>query len=110
MVSSMDDDFLRFDRRIREVMVLAEKELGIKFPNLQKLVRSQSGVYAAKTLLNQRDRFSEGFMQLATSDNLKYSVEAVVLEFRDTKLFTVDEIATAEWRLAKGSQAVDAPP
>lgn len=99
------ETFLRFDLRLREVLAHAEKDMGLRFPQLQSLIRSEGGFLAAKRLLSRRDHFSEGFKQLLETGNLKYSVEAVILEFRDTALFTPNEIATAEWRLLNADQS-----
>ena len=72
--------FIRFEDRLKEMMALAEKETGFTFPTLHKLVRSETGVLAAKRLLVPRERFSEGFKRLFKAGHVQYTVEAVVLE------------------------------
>lgn len=91
--------FIRFETRLKEIMALAEREAGFSFPILQSLVRSESGVMSAKQLLHPRDRFSEGFRRLIKAGLPQYTLEAVVIEFDQTGLFTVEEIETAQWRL-----------
>jgi hypothetical protein len=97
--------FIRFETRLKEVMGLAEQEAGFAFPNLQTLVRSESGVMAAKRLLYPKERFSEGFKRLISKGLSQYTLEAVVLEFADDNLFTQEEIETAEWRLMNAASA-----
>ena len=97
-------NFIRFETRLKEVMALAEKETGLSFPILQSLVRSESGVVTAKQLLHPPDRFSEGFKRLIKAGFPQYTLEAVVLEFEDTGLFTAEEIQTARWRINKSKE------
>ena len=97
--------FIRFETRLREIMSLAEREAGFSFPILQSLVRSESGVMSAKRLLHPKERFSEGFKRLIAKDLPQYTLEAVVLEFKDDNLFTPEEIEVAEWRLKNAGLA-----
>lgn len=97
--------FIAFDRRLKEVMALAEADAGFPFPTLQSLVRSESGVMAAKRLLHPKERFSEGFKRLISKGLPQYTLESVVLEFADDNLFTSEEIEIAEWRLMNANRS-----
>lgn len=98
--------FIRFETRLKKIMALAEREAGFSFPILQSLVRSESGVMSAKRLLQPKERFSEGFKRLIAKGLPQYTLEAVVLEFKEDNLFTPEEIEIAEWRLMNSHKAI----
>ena len=55
---------------------------------------------AARMMLMFRDEFYDGFDRLMLIGGPSFTLEGIVLEFKDSGLFTETEIATAYWRLA----------
>lgn len=90
---------IEFEERLKDVVRLSKNELGFEFPLLQKRIRSDGAVLAAKHLLGIRGKFSEGFKALIQANKSEYTIESVVLEFKDEGIFSRSEIETASWRL-----------
>ena len=97
--------FIKFEERLKEAMASSKRELNFDFPVLKDLIRTEGGVMAAKRLLFPKDKFSEGFKRLLDAERPSYTLEAVVLEFKDSGLFTDTEIEIAQWRLANYEKA-----
>ena len=97
--------FIKFEERLKEAMASSKRELNFEFPVLKNLINTEGGVMAAKRLLLPKDKFSEGFKRLLDAERPSYTLEAVVLEFKDSGLFTDTEIEIAQWRLANYEKA-----
>ena len=99
--------FIDFDDQLKELIEKAEKATNDNFSKIKAMIGSSGGVYTAKQLLAQRERFSYRFKKLRDADLLDLSVESLVIKFADTNLFEPSDIETARWRLANARQAKD---
>ena len=104
-MASLNPIYIRFEERLKEVMGQSKRDLDFDFPVLKDLIRTEGGVLAAKRLLIPKERFTEGFRRLMENGGPSYTLEAVVLEFKDSGLFTETELDIAQWRLSNFDKA-----
>ena len=97
-----------FNKRILNLPDIAERESGERFPVFRDMLKRYGGVGAAKELLSLklgRDDLrlsSSGFIKLYKLGLKHLTVEALVVEFEDSNLFTINEIWIAKFRLENG--------
>jgi hypothetical protein len=96
---------IKFGERLKDVIYFSFRAIGLNRPTLTSLINSEGGVRAAKRYLITKERTSEEFEKLIKAGLSSYTLEAVVLEFKDSGLFTDTEIEIAEWRLANYEKA-----
>ena len=66
---------------------------------LRSMIQNRGGLGAAKSLLQDPTKLSEGFIKLFEVGRLDLSVESLVLKEPWITLFTYDELAVARSRL-----------
>ena len=102
-----DKNYLEFERQLRGAIKIAERLTKASFSKIKSMIDEQGGVYAAHSLLADKELFTYGFKKLAEADLLKLSVENHVVLFADSDLFTPEHVETAKWRLANVNKATD---
>ena len=96
----MDDLEMRFHQAMLGIYDEAAQQLGYYPTYLRRMVEEQGGLLAAKRLL-QGDTPSSGFERLWELDRLDLTVGSLALREPWCKLFSADELRTAERRLAE---------
>lgn len=91
---------IKFEERLKDHIDKSKREIGVDFPFTRTLIQKHKGVGAAKTFLSMKNVFSEGFKRAMERGGSSYTLEAAVLEYKDSGLFTDTEIEIAQWRLA----------
>ena len=94
----MDDLEMRFHQAMLGIYEQAV-QIGYRPTYFLRMVEEQGGLQAAKRLL-QGDTPSEGFVRLWELGRSDLTVESLVLREPWCKLFSADELRTAERRLA----------
>jgi len=91
---------IKFKERLTDILEYSKRHFGFENPTLNNLIQTEGGVMAARMMLMFRDEFYDGFDRLMLIGGPSFTLEGIVLEFKDSGLFTETEIATAYWRLA----------
>ena len=96
---------VKFEERMMDHINRSKRDIGVDFPFTRSLIAKHKGVGAAKSMLSMRNVFSEGFKRVMEKGGPSYTLESVVLEYKDSGLFTETEIDTAQWRIANYEKA-----
>lgn len=98
--TSITDLEQRFHQAMLDVYHKAKKELNYTATYLLQMVSELGGLETARRLLAKAE-LSDGFTELYLNDRLDLTVEAQVVRPEYQALFTPEEVATAESRLAE---------
>lgn len=102
-------DLTPFDNAMFGIYHRAKKEAGYTASKFLDMLTKQGGLVTAKQLINAAQP-SSGYAALHLRNRLDLTVEALVVESLHWRnLFTPEEIARAEHRLAKHEYAFKAP-
>lgn len=91
---------IKFKERLTDILEYSKRHFGFENPSLNNLIQTEGGVMAARMMLMFRDELYDGFDRLMLIGGPSFTLEGVVLEFKDSGLFSEAEIDTANWRLA----------
>ena len=90
---------IKFKERLTDILEYSKRHFGFENATLNNLIQTEGGVMAARMMLMFREEYYEGFEDLILIGGPSFTLEGVVLEFRDSGLFSDYEIETAYWRL-----------
>jgi|GEM_PF-5017949 len=96
---------IKFEERLKDHIDKSKREIGVDFPFTRTLIQKHRGIGAAKTFLSMKNVFSEGFKRAMEKGGPSYTLESVILEHKDSGLFTDIEIEIAQWRLKNYEKA-----
>jgi hypothetical protein len=91
---------IKFKERLTDILEYSKRHFGFENPTLNNLIQTEGGVMAARMMLMFRDEFYDGFDRLMLIGGPSFTLEGIVLEFKNSGLFSEAEIDTAYWRLA----------